>query len=170
MKPINSPRLILRLYNIGDVDALHKILSDKKTMNFWPAPFTTEQSKEWILRSIKSYAENKFCRFAVELKESGELIGDCGILISELDGKQENDLGYIIYHDYWGRGFGTEAAQACLDYAFDELGLIRIAANMAFDNYASIRVAEKIGMKKEKKYLNKRNRNLLTFLYAIERK
>jgi len=52
-----------------------------------------------------------------------------------LDGKQENDLGYIIYHDYWGRGFGTEAAQACLDYAFDELGLIRIAANMAFDNF-----------------------------------
>jgi RimJ/RimL family protein N-acetyltransferase len=170
MKPINTPRLILRPYVIDDFEALHKILSDKKTMSFWPAPFTTEQTNRWIERSIKSYKENQFGRFAVELKESGKIIGDCGILLSELDGKQENDLGYIIYADYWGRGFGTEAAQACLDYAFNELGLKRVAANMATDNITSIRVAEKIGMIKEKEFLNKRNRNLLTYLYAIHNK
>lgn len=170
MKPIISPQLILRPYSIDDVDALHKILSDKITMSFWPAPFTKEQTSRWLERSIKSYAENGFGRFAVQLKESGKLIGDCGIMVSELDENQENDLGYIIYHNYWGRGFGTEAAQACLNYAFNELGLTRMAANMAFDNFSSIRVAEKIGMKKEKEFLNKRNRNLLTFLYSIHNK
>jgi RimJ/RimL family protein N-acetyltransferase len=170
MKPINTLRLILRPYVTDDIEALHKILSDKKTMGFWPALFTIEQTNRWIERSIKSYAENQFGRFAVELKESGKLIGDCGILLSELDGKQENDLGYIIHSGYWGRGYGTEAASASLDYAFNKLGLMRIAANMDVSNLASIRVAEKIGMKKEKEYLNKRNRNLLTYLYAINNK
>ncbi len=85
-------------------------------MSFWPAPFTTEQTSQWIERSIKSYAENGFGRFAVELKESGKLIGDCGILISELDRKPEYDLGYIIYAEYWGKGYGTEAARSALEY------------------------------------------------------
>ncbi len=170
MKPINTQRLILRPYVTDDINALHKILSDEKTMSFWPAPFTIEQTRRWIERSIKSYRENQFGRFAVELKESGKLIGDCGILLSEVDGKQENDLGYIIHSDYWGRGYGTEAAQACLDFGFNKLGLTRIAANMASDNTASIRVAEKIGMIKEKEYLNKRNRNILTYLFAINNK
>ncbi len=170
MKPINTPHLILRPYEINDLDGLHKILSDKKTMSFWPAPFTTEQTKEWIERSIKSYTENEFSRFAVELKESGKHIGDCGILISELDGKPKYDLGYIIYAEYWGKGYGTEAARSALEFAFNELGLSRMAANMDVNNLASIRVAEKIGMKKEKEYLNKRNRNLLTYLYAIHNK
>ena len=170
MKPINTPRLVLRPYETHDIEALHNILSDNKTMSFWPAPFTIEQTSRWIERSSKSYRENQFGRFAVELKESGKLIGDCGILLSELDGKQENDLGYIIHGNYWGRGYGTEAARASLDYAFKKLGLSRIAANMDVNNLASIKVAEKIGMKKEKEYLNKRNRNLLTYLYAIHNK
>ena len=144
MKEMITPRLILRPYTNGDFDALHKILSDKTTMSFWPEPFTKEQTKSWIERSIKSYEENNFGRLAVILKSTGKLIGDCGIIRSEIDGVYENDLGYIIYYKYWGRGFASEAAKACVDYGFNELGFTRIAANMDVDNTASIKTAEKI--------------------------
>ncbi len=167
MKEITTERLILRPYTINDLDALHTILSDKTTMSFWPEPFTEEQTISWIERSIKSYEENNFGRLAVILKSTGELIGDCGIIKSETNSNTENDLGYIIHSPYWKNGYGTEAAKVCLDYGFTELNLTRITANMSFDNKASIKTAEKIGMRKEKEFFNKKNRDILTYLYSI---
>ena len=167
---IETKRLLIRKYTAEDVPALHKILSDPVTMSFWPAPFSLEQTRGWIERSIKSYDEYGFGRMAVILKATGAVIGDCGIIFNyELKGKKENDLGYIIHNPYWGKGYGAEAAGAVMQYAFETLKLERIIANMAFDNIASARVAEKIGMKKEKEFYNPRNRNILTYLFSIKR-
>lgn len=136
-------------------------------MAFWPEPFTIEQTRRWIERSKLSFETNGFGRFAVVLRESGKLIGDCGIMLSETDGVMENDLGYIIHSRYHRNGYGTEAAKVCLNYAFGKLRLTRLTANMEVNHTASVRVAEKIGMKKEKEFINKRNRNLLTCLYSL---
>jgi RimJ/RimL family protein N-acetyltransferase len=136
-------------------------------MSFWPRPFTKEETRVWIERSMQSYKEHRHGRWAVTLKLDGGLIGDIGIIRTQIDDKPENDFGYIISNQYWNKGFATEAAEACRDYGFKKLRLKRLAANMSFDNIASIRVAEKIGMKREKEFYNKRNRNILTFLYAI---
>jgi ribosomal-protein-alanine N-acetyltransferase len=136
-------------------------------MSFWPEPFTEEQSKSWIERAVKSYADNDFGRLAVVLKSSGEILGDCGIMRSEIDGVTENDLGYIIYYRYWNSGYASEAAKACIDYGFNESNLQRITANMGADNIASAKTAEKIGMRKEKEFFNKKNRGILTYLYSI---
>jgi len=84
--------------------------------SFWPSPFTLAQTEIWINNNIKRYSELGFGRWAIILKETGELIGDCGIMLSELDGTQEYDLGYIIHYPYWHKGFGFEAAKACSNY------------------------------------------------------
>jgi len=167
LQQIITPRLVLRPYTMDDIDSLFEVLSDKKTMSFWPEPFTIEQTRQWIERAIGSYKLNRFGRMAILLKDSGSLIGDCGIMLADTDGKTENDLGYIIHSSHWKKGYGSEAAGACLDFGLNILGLSRLAANMDVNNIASIRTAEKIGMTREKEFFNKKNRRLLTYLYTM---
>ncbi len=167
---LKTDRLIIREYSTRDLGTLYKILSDPDTMKFWPAPFTEEQTMGWIERSIRSYEETGIGRWAVILRENGLQIGDAGIITTEVNGKMENDLGYIIDKDFWRMGYGEEAALACMKYGFEKLGIKRMAANMAFDNIASVHVAEKIGMKKECEFHNKRNRDILTYLYSTDLK
>ncbi|MCJ7688411.1 MAG: GNAT family N-acetyltransferase [Clostridiaceae bacterium] len=167
MHVIETKRLIIKEYSYDDISKLNIILSNPKTMSFWPTPFTLQQTENWINTNIRRYVELGYGRWAIILKETGELIGDCGIMLSEIDGTQENDLGYIIHYPFWQNGFAFEAADACKEYAFTNLGIKKLCANMAFDHIASRRVAEKIGMEKEKEFCNNRNRNILTYLYSI---
>ena len=164
-----TSRLILRDFTVEDVDLLYPILSDAKTMSFWPRPFTKKETAVWIERNILSYMQNGFGRWAVILKSSGELVGDVGIHNSEVDGRTEISLGYIIDKKHWNKGYATEASLKCLEHAFAALYIEKLYATMAFDNIPSITVAEKIGMKKEREYKNKRNRNILTYIYSINR-
>ena len=168
MHIIETSRLIIKEYSYDDIQKLNIILSNPKTMSFWEVPFTLHQTENWVNNNIRRYEELAFGRWAIILKETGELIGDCGIMVSELAGKQEKDLGYIIHHPHWGNGLAFEAADGCSKYAFNNLGIKRLCANMAFDHIASRRVAEKIGMKKEREFYNNRNRNILTYLYSIQ--
>ncbi len=97
---IETERLLIRKMNMNDYEALKLILCDPVTMQFWPKPFSPEQVKNWINRNVENYKKYGFGRWIVELKNSREIIGDCGFLILEIDGKIENDLGYIIYSKY----------------------------------------------------------------------
>ncbi|WP_410768931.1 GNAT family N-acetyltransferase [Fontibacillus sp. BL9] len=163
---METNRLWIRQHSDDDLEDLHFILGDADTMSFWPAPFTKEQTSSWLQKNIESYSTLGYGRWGMVLKESGELIGDIGFMRAELDSQLENDLGYIISSSYWGRDFGTEAAAACLEYGFNTIGMQRICANMPLEHHASRRVAEKIGMICEKQYINKRNRNILTYLFS----
>ncbi len=163
---IETPRLLLREYASVDDPNLHSILSDALTMRFWPRPFSESDTQSWVGRAIASYSMNGFGRWAVLLRESGEQIGDAGLMRTEVNGKTETDLGYIIHADYWKQGFGLEAARAALNSGF-ESGERRIIANMAHDNVASERVAQRLGMVKELEFRNVRNRDILTFLYVF---
>lgn len=145
------------------------MLSDPITMRFWPAPFSPEQTQHWLERHLRNYLETGLGRYAVISKDSQVLIGDCGIVRAELNGKPENDLGYIIDRNYWGHGYATEAAAACLNFGLQKQNLQRICANMPEDHVASRRVAERIGMRRELEYHNQRNRNILTYLYVYEK-
>ena len=165
---IETKRLILREYTEEDFPALHKIVSDPVTMSYWAEPFTEEKTGLWMNWSKDGHSKHGFGRCAIILKDNNELIGDAGFFFTKVNEKPENDLGWIIDKKYWNRGFGTEAASACRDYAFNSLGLPRMVANMAFDNHSSRRVAEKIGMTKEAEFYNKKNRDILTFLFVIE--
>lgn len=170
MKVLETDRLLIRPYTLEDFDVIYGILSDPVTMSFWPKPFDKEQVTHWIERNMRSYQGNGFGRCLVVLKERNTVIGDCGIMKSEINNQLENDLGYIIDQHYWKQGYGTEAAQACMHFAFDELQLDSICINMPVDHVSSRRVAELIGMKLETEFNNSRNRNIRTYLFRKDRR
>lgn len=162
---IETDRLILRKYVTQDVDVLFPILSDPETMKFWPEPYDLEGTREWIKRALNGYEKDNMGRLAMILKSNQKLIGDCGLMKSIVNGREENDLGYLIHHPYHGKGLATEAASAVFEYG-KKLGLERIVVNMEDKNISSKRVAEKLGMKVERTFLNLKNRNLQTLLYS----
>lgn len=166
---LETERLRLRRWTVDDEDALLAILSNPRTMRFWKRPFDREQTRAWIERALASYPENGFGRWAVERKEDGTLVGDAGLLALEVNGRPEIDLGYIIHHPFWRRGYAVEVAAAVTQHALEVLGVGRVVASMAEDHIGSRRVAEKIGMKLESTFLNPRNRNLPTLVLSIER-
>jgi RimJ/RimL family protein N-acetyltransferase len=165
---IESERLLLTPYKPDDVVMLATILGDATTMQFWPAPLSYAESQAWVDRNIARYAEHGCGRLLIVRKGDGAVIGDCGIVVTTVNGHAEHDLGYIIHHPHWRQGYAEEAARACLNDGRERLGLRRIVANMAHDHRGSARVAEKLGMRKVGSFHNERNRGILTGLYVWE--
>jgi ribosomal-protein-alanine N-acetyltransferase len=89
--------------------------------------------------------------WATVQKDSGNFIGRCGLLPWTIDGQQEVEVAYAIARNYWGQGLATEAAGAILQYGFWHLNLPRLVSLIEPENTASQKVAEKIGMRFEKR-------------------
>jgi ribosomal-protein-alanine N-acetyltransferase len=149
---LETERLILRKMTSEDLDQLLLIFSDPKVMqSFGGILFDRAMMGKWVSRNLNHQDRYGYGIFSVILKENEELVGDCGLEHMEVDGSHEVELGYDFRSDYWNRGLATEAAAAVRDYAFEQLGLKRLISLIRPDNLASQRVAEKIGMRKEKK-------------------
>ena len=144
---IETERLILRELTIRDREELAKILSDPDSMKFYPAPFSHKKVETWIKWNIGNYIKYKHGLWAVILKEGNVFIGDCGITMQEIEDKKLPELGYHIKKQYCGKGYATEAAGACIEYAFTELDYDTLYTYTKHDNIPSLRVAEKNGMK-----------------------
>ncbi|MBS1967213.1 MAG: GNAT family N-acetyltransferase [Chloroflexi bacterium SZAS-1] len=165
---IETARLLLREYQPGDHAALHTLLSDPVTMQFWPAPFTPAQTEAWIERQLASYAAHGFGRWAVCKRETGVHIGDVGLMRTQVNGRDEIDLGYIIHAPFWRQGYALEAARAALTFARAHPAIARVVANMPHNHHGSRRVAEALGMGYAGDFINARNRHTRTLLYVIE--
>jgi [ribosomal protein S5]-alanine N-acetyltransferase len=148
--PIETARLEIRPLTLADVEAMHVLYTDPEVMRFIPAPLSADLdvSRQRVQRKIDWQAEFGCSLWAVVEKESGLVIGDCGVFPFEGKGP-EFEIGYHIRRDRWGMGYATEAAAACLKYGFDEMELPRIVAVTFPDNFASRRVLTKIGMREE---------------------
>lgn len=167
--PLHTTRLTLQPYQREDADRLLSILSDPTTMEFWPQPLTDAEVVKWLDRSLKSYVQYGFGRYAVLLKDNDELIGDVGLLATNILDESVIDLGYIIHHPWWGKGYAIEAAAVVRDYAFATLELPTLHVNMPWNHRGSQRVAERLGMTLIKEFNNPRNRDIRTLLYRLDR-
>jgi len=147
---LETGRLRLREFVPQDADALAAVLGDPVAMQYYPAPFDRTEIDNWIRRNRARYCDPGFGLWAMLLKGSGELIGDCGCFVRELEGDFEFEMGWHVRRDLWGRGYASEAAQSCLEYALSSLGTERVIALVRPGNVGSCRVAEKIGMKCER--------------------
>jgi RimJ/RimL family protein N-acetyltransferase len=147
---LETSRLLLREFVPHDADALAAVLGDPVAMQYYPAPFDRAEIDHWIRRNRARYFDPGFGLWAILLKDSGELIGDCGCYVREVEGEFEFEMGWHVRCDLWGRGYATEAAQSCLEYAFLSLGTEQVIALVRPENVGSCRVAEKIGMKCER--------------------
>jgi len=151
----------------ADADALALVLSDPVAMRFYPVPYDRAGVEEWIARNIRRYREYGYGLWAMVLKSSGEMIGDCGLTVQDVDGVNEIEIGYHVRRDLWGQGLATEAARGCRDYGFDRLAVDRLISLIRPENLQSRRVAEKNGMSvwKEVQW-----RGLAHLVYAIHLK
>ncbi len=145
-----TARLRLRELVPEDADALEAVLGDPIAMQYYPAAFDRKAVEFWIEKNIGRYRRDGHGLWAVLLKSSGELIGDCGGTLQEVEGKSELEIGYHVRRDLWGNGYATEAALACMQYAFTKLGAARVISMIRPENVQSRRVAEKNGMNCEK--------------------
>ena len=147
---LETPRLLLREFTPADANALETVLGDPVTMQYYPAAFDRKGIEEWIGKNIGRYQRDGHGLWALMLKDSGELIGDCGCTLQEVEGMNQIEVGYHVRRDLWGRGYATEAARACMEYAFAQLGAARVISMIRPENLQSRRVAEKNGMTCEK--------------------
>jgi [ribosomal protein S5]-alanine N-acetyltransferase len=147
---LETARLRLREFVPQDADALLAVLGDPVAMQYYPAAFDGQGVEEWIERNRSRYESDGYGLWAMLLKDSGELIGDCGCFLRDVVGRAEIEIGYHVRRDLWGNGYATEAAQACIQYAFTKLGVDRVISLIRPENVQSIRVAEKNGLTCEK--------------------
>jgi len=151
MKILETNRLILRQLSTEDVAFILELVNEPSFIqNIGDRGVRTlEDARAYILRvAISSYEKNGFGLYLVELKDSGQSIGMCGLI--KRDGLEDVDIGYAFLPRFWLKGYAVEAAAAVKDYARDMLGLKRLVAITDPANQGSIRVLEKIGLKYEK--------------------
>lgn len=144
---IETARLRLRGFRPDDLDALCRVFGDPVVMKYISGgkPRTREATQEGLLRSIEGWRERGFGLWAVEEKETGRVVGYCGLIY--LDDTPEVEVAYGLAKAAWGRGLAVEAARAALEFGFEELKLERVVAVVNPENVASQRVLEKLGMK-----------------------
>jgi RimJ/RimL family protein N-acetyltransferase len=149
---LETKRLILRRQVPQDLDALWALYCDPEIIRYIPdAPRSREEAKEeleWHMNGHPRFPELGL--WATIYKETGKFIGRCGLLPWTIDERQEVEVVYTIARNYWGQGLATEAAQAILNYGFEQLNLSRLVSLIDSENIASQKVAEKIGMTFEK--------------------
>ncbi|MCL2368892.1 MAG: GNAT family N-acetyltransferase [Oscillospiraceae bacterium] len=146
MTILETQRLILRELTVDDAPLTREIVSDPQTMYAWGGPWSDEENLQAIRKQIRSYDENGFGRWAVVLKETGKLIGICGLMWCDTDQEQVLEIGYILHRAHWRKGYATEAAIACKSYAFDVLEHDQVFSLVGDHNYASMNVAIRNGM------------------------
>lgn len=147
MKIIETERLYMRELQIDDKKDLMKVLSNPESMKFYPNPFSEKQVERWIQWNIENYKKYKHGLWAVILKEDEVFIGDCGITMQNIGDEIVPEIGFHIIKEYCNKGFATEAALACKEYAFTVLNYNEVFSYTTIRNVPSQKVAEKIGMK-----------------------
>ena len=163
---METERLLLRAYTEEDFTALREILSDAETMKYYPKPYDDAGVMRWIRWCMDSYEKNGFGLWAIELKESGAFIGDCGISLQNIDGETLPEIGYHIHKDHWRRGYAKEACAAVKDWLFTRTAYDSVYSYMNRENLPSYATAASNGMRRIKEYFNGAEHLLV---YAITR-
>lgn len=143
---LETPRLRLRKMEQSDYTDLCKMLRDIDVMYAYEHAFEECEVHEWLDRQIGRYRLYGFGLWAVILKETGEMIGQCGLTMQDYAGQQVMEIGYLFRKDFWHHGYATEAAIGCKKYAFEILHADEVYSIIRNSNIASQNVAIRNGM------------------------
>lgn len=143
---LETERLYLREMNQGDFDSLCQILQDEDTMYAYEGAFSDIEVQEWLDKQIFRYHKFNFGLWAVILKETDEMIGQCGLTMQPWKDTEVLEIGYLFNKLYWHKGYATEAAKACKKYAFEVLKADEVCSIIRDTNTASQNVAIRNGM------------------------
>lgn len=147
-KTIETERLILRHWELDDIDAFHNLNSDEEVMRFFPFRRSRAQSLEMFRNLAANVADGGLTWCAAELKQDGKVAGFTGLADVKFEASftPAVEIGWRYLPAYWGNGYATEAAAALLDHGFRDLGLSEIVAFAVPANRASTAVMTRIGM------------------------
>ncbi len=143
---LETERLYLREMNQKDFKSLCKIMQDKETMYAYEGPFNDAEVQEWLDRQLSRYQKWGFGLWAVILRETDEMIGQCGLTMQPWKDKEVLEVGYLFCRQHWHRGYAVEAAKACKRYAFEVLNAKEVCSIIRDTNIASQNVALRNGM------------------------
>lgn len=145
-----SQRLGFRNWTETDLPEFAQLNADKNVMQHFPATLTEKETSDFIKRLQQHYEKHGHTYFAVELLETGEFIGFIGLVYQEYTSAYTpaTDIGWRLKKTAWGKGFATEGAKRCLEFAFNHLQLDKVIATCTKNNTPSENVMIKAGMKK----------------------
>ena len=146
MRILETQRLLLREMTQADYPALAEILQDRVAMFAYEHAFSDEETQTWLDRMRERYAKDGFGLWAVVCKETGEMIGQCGLTWQNYEGERVLEIGYLFQRKHWKKGYAIEAARACKHYAFETLHVNEVFSIIGDNNVASMNVAIRNGM------------------------
>ena len=153
-----SKRLGFRNWKKTDLDEFAKINENPKVMEYFPKTLTLNETENFIERTMKNFNEKGYNYFATEILETGEFIGFIGMGYETYDNEfyPATNIGWRLKESAWGKGYATEGAKKCIDYAFTELNIEKIIASCIPSNVNSERIMQKIGMTKKGEFIEPR--------------
>ena len=145
---LETQRLRFREMSMADMAALAAILQDEKVMYAYNGAFNEAETLAWMQKQLKRYKDFGFGLWAVLLKSTNEMIGQCGITMQEYKDMQVPEIGYLLAYKHWHNGYATEAAMACREYGFNALHFNVLYSIIRDTNIPSQKVAIRNGMNK----------------------
>ena len=152
---LETDRLVLRPMSDSDYKSLQEVLSDPETMKYYAAPYDEAGVQKWIDWCKASQAKRGFSLWSVILKETGQMIGDCGVSMQIIDDEMRPEIGYHLNKKYHHQGIGKEMTQAVRDYFFTHFNENEVYSYMDKDNLPSYKTAEANGMTYLHNYITK---------------
>lgn len=162
---IETERLSIRPLDVADAPVLAAIWADPEVTRHMGGPRDFDEIRTSLEDDARQDVLPRFDLWPLVEKATTRVVGHCGLLDKDVDGRPEVELVYVLAADVWGRGYATEIA-AIRDYAFHDLGLSRVIALIDPDNIPSARVAQKIGMRLEKE--TRRSGGAVRHVYAMQ--
>jgi RimJ/RimL family protein N-acetyltransferase len=149
MVTLETERLRLRMFRESDFDAYARICADPDVMRYLGEGKALTRAEAWrqMAMIVGHWQLRGFGLWAVEERQTGALVGRIGLFRPE--GWPGLECGWMLAREYWGKGYATEAARRSLEYAFGTLGQSHVISLIRPDNAASIRVAERLGERRE---------------------
>ena len=143
---LQTERLCLRELQQSDFDELYAMFNDPLVMRYYPRMRDAGGTQDWLDWAMASYRDPGYALWAVELAQTKEFVGQCGLINQEVDGQREVEIGYLFKSQHWHRGYATEAARAVKQLAFERLGCAYVISLIRPANGPSRAVAERNGM------------------------
>lgn len=151
----------------SDVRFLVELWSDPEVTRYLGGP----RDRGWLKTVFEETAQDPYAEeydlWPVVERETGEVVGHCGLLEKEVEGELEVELTYVLAVSAWGKGYAAEIGEALKRQAFEERGIERLIALIEPENAASERVAVKVGMRFEREVV--RSGREVRKVYAVSR-
>lgn len=169
-KILETERTILREMTQTDYEDLCEILQDAETMYAFEHAFSDVEVHDWLNRQLENYKRFGIGFWAVIDKKTTDFLGQVGLLVQNVEGKEELEIAYLLKRRYWHKGYATEAAIACKEYALNCLNKNRVVSIIRDTNYSPQHVAKRVGMKLESQFIKYYyNIDMPHYVYAIEK-